>query len=188
MPLLLLLVPVFVLALLCLWIVLLPLSLWQRYRIGRMRLRLRPWLVRLNSWLLLVSVAVFVAVAALSGLWLPGSLTYAAGGLATGGLLSLAGMALTRFEWRPDGMHYTPNAWIALGLTALIAARIAMGFVHLFQYWQASDNAGWRQALDHHSLLAVGGVVLGYYLGYAWGLRRRLGRMNDDGLVRARRR
>ncbi|WP_411833700.1 DUF1453 domain-containing protein [Pseudoxanthomonas mexicana] len=186
MPLLLLLLPLFVLALLCLWIVLLPLSLWQRYRIGRMRVRLRPWWVRLNGWLLLASAMVFVAVSALSSLWLPGSLAWAAGGLVGGVLLSLAGLALTRFEWRPDGMHYTPSAWIALGLTALIAARIAMGFVHLFRYWR--EGGGWQQALDHHSLLAVGGIVLGYYLGYAWGLRRRMNRLNDDGLARARRR
>jgi hypothetical protein len=28
--------------------------------------------------------------------------------------------------------------------------------------------------LDHASLFAVAGLLLGYYLGYTWGLRRRL--------------
>ena len=55
------LVLLFVFLLLALWALLLPLSLWQRYRYGRARRMARSWLLALNAWSLLVSVAIFMA-------------------------------------------------------------------------------------------------------------------------------
>ena len=46
----LLLVPLLILLLLLAWLLLLPLSLWQRYRFGKMRRRALPWLVKQNSF------------------------------------------------------------------------------------------------------------------------------------------
>ena len=54
------LVLLFVFLLLALWVVLLPLSLWQRYRYGRSRRMARGWLLAFNAWSLLVSVAISV--------------------------------------------------------------------------------------------------------------------------------
>jgi hypothetical protein len=68
----LLIVPLVVLVLLALWLLLLPVSLWQRYRMGKARRRARPWLVRFNAWALLVSLLLFVAGMALTNVWWPG--------------------------------------------------------------------------------------------------------------------
>ena len=45
----LLIVPLVILILLGLWPVLLPLSIWQRYRLGKARRKAWPWLVNLNT-------------------------------------------------------------------------------------------------------------------------------------------
>ena len=55
----LLIVPLVILVLLVLWLLLLPLSLWQRYRMGKARRRAWPWMVKLNCWMLLLSACVF---------------------------------------------------------------------------------------------------------------------------------
>ena len=89
------LVLLFVFLLLALWVVLLPLSLWQRYRYGRSRRMARSWLLALNAWSLLVSVAIFMAVSALGLFWWPDSLIGAGLGLAAGSLLGLLGVWLT---------------------------------------------------------------------------------------------
>lgn len=173
MPLLLLL-PLLVGALLALWLLLWPLALWQRYRAGRARRRAVAWLVRLNAWLLLGSTALFLGGAWLSGYWVEAALAYAAAGLAAGVLAGLAGLALTRFERGPQGLHYTPNRWLVLTLTLVVAARIGFGLLRLVQAWWSDGHAAWLA--QQGSMLAVGGLVLGHYLAYAWGLRRRLRR------------
>ena len=170
----LLIVALAVLVLLGLWLLLLPLSLWQRYRMGKARRRARPWLVRLNAWALLVSLLLFLASMALTNVWWPGALAYATAGLGIGVVTGIAGLWLSRFETTPQGMFYTPNPWLVLALTLLVAGRIAMGFVELWRYWQGRESLALVPVLDHASLFAVAGVLLGYYLAYTWGLRRRL--------------
>jgi hypothetical protein len=170
----LLIVPLVVLVLLALWLLLLPLSLWQRYRMGKARRRARPWLVRFNAWALLVSLLLFMASMALTNVWWPGALAYATAGLGIGVVLGIAGLWLSRFETTSQGMFYTPHPWLVLALTLLVAGRIALGFVELWRYWQGRDSLALVPVLDHASLFAVAGVLLGYYLAYTWGLRRRL--------------
>lgn len=170
----LLIVPLVVLVLLVLWLLLLPLSLWQRYRMGKARRRMRPWLVRFNAWALLASLLLFVASMALTNVWWPGALAYATAGLGIGVVLGIAGLWLSCFETTPQGMFYTPNPWLVLALTLLVAGRIALGFVELWRYWQGRESLALIPVLDHASLFAVAGVLLGYYLAYTWGLRRRL--------------
>lgn len=172
MPLLLLL-PLLLLVLLALWLVLLPLSLWQRYRYGRARRRARGWALAVNAWGLLVSVALFLLVSALSLFWWPDNLWHAGLGLAAGALLGALGVRLTRFEPTPQGVYYQPNGGLALVLTVVVAARIGMGFVQLFRHWQ--DGAAQAASIlgGHGSLVAVAGLLLGHYLVYAWGVKRR---------------
>lgn len=170
----LLIVPLVVLVLLALWLLLLPLSLWQRYRMGKARRRMRPWLVRFNAWALLVSLLLFVASMALTNVWWPGALAYATAGLGIGVVIGIVGLWLSRFETTAQGMFYTPNPWLVLALTLLVAGRIALGFVELWRYWQGRESLALIPVLDHASLFAVAGVLLGYYLAYTWGLRRRL--------------
>lgn len=170
----LLLVPLAFLLLSAAWLVLLPWSLWQRFRYGKARRLARSWVVRLNAWLLLVSVIVFVAVSALTTVWFPHNLAQAAFGLLGGALLGLLGLALSRFEWRPEGLFYTPNAWIALGLTLLVASRLLLSLVQMGRQGVAWWNGALVDASWHDGLVALAGVLLGHALVYAWGLRRRL--------------
>jgi len=53
-------VPLLVLALLALWLVLLPLLLWARYRNGKARRRAQGWAIRVNAWLLASSVSMLL--------------------------------------------------------------------------------------------------------------------------------
>ena len=170
----LLIVPLVILVLLVLWLLLLPFSLWQRYRLGKARRKAWPWLVRLNSWLLLFSVSLFLVSMAITNVWWPGALAYALAGMGAGLLAGIIGLWLSRFEQTPQGMYYTPNPWLVLSLTLLVAARIAMGFVEMWRYWQGREALSIIPVLDHASLFAVAGLLLGYYLSYTWGLRRRL--------------
>jgi hypothetical protein len=171
-----LIIPLLLMAMLLLWLVLLPLSLWQRYRLGKARRLARPWLVALNAWSLLLSVLVFLVISAISAVWWPGSLVYGAAGVGIGIVVGGLGLAITRFEIAPQGLFFRPNPWLTLALTLLIAGRIAMGFVQVYRQWRGGEAESFLAALDHASLLAVAGLLLGYYLMYAWGLKWRLAR------------
>lgn len=172
----LLIVPVVILVLLALWLLLLPVSLWQRYRLGKARRRAWPWLVKLNGWVLLVSLLLFLLSMVITHFWWPGALAYAAAGVAMGLALGVIGLWLSHFESTPQGLYYTPNPWLILGLTLLVTARIVMGFVEVWRYWQGNQSLAMIPLLDHASLFAIAGLLLGYYLAYTWGLRRRLPR------------
>lgn len=168
--------PLVALLLLLAWLLLLPLSLWQRYRFSKMRRRALPWLVKLNAWLLLVSALLFgLGMRVVENGW-PGASRHAAIGLGIGVPLGCAGLWLSRFERTPRGLYYTPNAWLALLLVLAVAARIAMGFVDLWRRWRGEDSLAMLPAFGHASLFAVAGLLLGYYLAYQWGLRLRLRR------------
>jgi hypothetical protein len=170
MPLLLLLVvPLLMLAL---WALLLPVALVQRYRSGRARRRAVRWAMGLNGALLLVSTALFVFAAWVSGHWVDMAVPYAAAGWIAGALVGAIGVALTRVERGPDAVWFTPNRWLVLGLTLVVAARIGVGLVRAWQAWHTEAHVAWLAGQG--SLLAVGGGLLGYYLAYNWGMRRRL--------------
>ena len=171
----LLLIPIALLALVLAWLLLMPLAMWQRYRRGHARRRAVPWALRVNAWLLLVSTLLFVLTAWLSGWWVDGAVRHALLGLAAGIALGIVGLWLTRFEHDARGMHFSPNRWLVLALTVIVAARIGYGLWHAWQLWQAeAGHAAWLA--QQGNLLAVGGLLLGYYLAYAWGLRSRLAR------------
>ena len=172
----LLMVPLVILILLALWLLLLPLSLWQRYRFGKMRRRAWPWLVKLNAWLLLASTLLFGLGMLASEHWWPGALRHAALGLAAGVVLGVAGLWLSRFERTPQGLYYTPHAGLSLLLTVIVAARIALGFVEIWRRWQGETALAMLPLFEHASLFAVAGLLLGHYLAYQWGLRWRLSR------------
>jgi hypothetical protein len=166
----LLLIPLLVLVVVALWALLLPVSLWARYRAGRARRRAQGWVIRANAWLLGVSCALYLLSAWIASNWVGHALRDAAlGGLAGIGV-GIVGLWLTRFEHDDAGFHFTPNRWLVLALTMLVAARIAAG---LWLAWRSSGapTTAWLQA---GSLFGVGGLLLGYYLAYTWGLRARL--------------
>ncbi len=170
MPLLLL--PLVVLGLLFLWLVLLPVGLVLRYRRGHARQRAFGWIVASNAWLLLASAVLFLVSAWGSAHWVPQALPWAALGLLGGLVLGVVGVLRTRFEMTPAGFHYTPDRWLALLLTLVVAVRIGLGVWQGIAHLRSGVTAdGWLT--DAGSLFAVGGLLLGYYLTYAWALRRR---------------
>jgi hypothetical protein len=158
-------------------VILTPVSLVLRYRAGRARRQARSWVASLNIVALALSVVLWLTATGLTSFWVPRSLEYALAGLAIGGLLGLAGLALTRWDSTTDRLHFTPNAWIVLFITVVVAARITYG---VWRTWQA-----WEAGFDHTSLIAIdglrgslaaAGIVLGHYLVFWVGVLRRVRR------------
>lgn len=172
MPLLLL-IPVLVIGVVALWALLLPVSLVQRYRMGKRPRRAVGWVVKANAWLLLPSALLFVVSAWMSSPWVPGATLHSLSGLGLGVLLGICGLWTSRFEWREGKLHYTPNAWLILLLALVVLARIGVGLWLLASRWRHVDMPA--LLADHAGLFAAGGVLVGYTLAYAWGLKRRLG-------------
>lgn len=154
---------------------LMPLILLQRYRVGTARRLVRPWVVGLNLLLMALSAVLFLAGAAFTSYWVPYAFMGAGMGLAAGGLLGLLGLVATRWEPTAATFHYTPNRWLVLVVTFAVTARVVYG---LWRSWTVA-RAGLSGppvvlAFGIPESLAVGGMVIGYYLAYALGLRRRL--------------
>lgn len=164
-------------AVLALSVLLLPLSLIQRYRVGTRRRPARSWLTTLNVAGVSVSSAIFVFSAALMSAWIPGAFTYAVVGFAAGGLLGAIGLWLTRWEATAGGLHFTPPWALILGLTLIITGRLLYGFWRAWHTWGlAPDAAAWLQASGAAGSLLAGATVLGYYVVYWWGVRGRIRR------------
>ena len=159
-------------------IALMPLSLVQRYRLGTSRRQARGWFITLNFAGILLSVVVFLLGAAVTNVWVPDAFKYALTGFAGGCALGIAGLVLTRWETSPGSLFYTPNRWLVLAITLVVTARIGYGFWRTWQAWRAAEgDTSWIAASGVAGSLAAGAVVLGYYLTYWFGVRRRLTRL-----------
>ena len=157
-------------------VVLVPLSLFLRYRAATARRLGRGWVAALNIAALLLSAALFLLGAAITNLWVPQAFLHAAAGMCAGGVLGLIGLRASRWEATSEGLHYTPNRWLVLGVTLLVAARIAFGLWRGWHAWRSAAQTAWVASFGIAGSLAVGAVVLGYYLIYWAGLWRRIGR------------
>ena len=172
MPLLLLLVFV-VLA----GIALIPIGIVQRYRRGTRRQRARGWVALITITGLMLSSALLLTSAAITTIWAPQAFVYTLTGLAAGSILGLIGLWLTRWEGAPDSLHFTPSAWLTLGITSLVAARLLYGFWRAWQTWRAgAGSESWLVAAGVAGSMGAGAVVLGYYLTYWLGVRRQFRR------------
>ena len=170
MPLLLLVVLVVLLG-----IVLIPVGIVQRYRVGTRRQKARGWVATLNVLGLAVSTLLFLIAVALTSIWVPDVLLYSAAGLAAGALLGVLGLSLTKWESGLDDPHYTPYRLLVLGLTILVSGRIAYSLWRSWASWRAGLSGGsWFVAAGLAGAMAAGAVVLGYYLVYWLGVRRML--------------
>ena len=155
-------------------IALIPVSLVMRYRTGTMRRPSRRWLSTLNVVMLTVSALFFLIVAAMTNVWVPRAFVYAMAGLGTGAVLGVIGLVFTRWETTGRTMHFTPNRWLVLGLTIVIAARVLYGFWRSWHAWRAPvEGTSWLVASGAAGSLAAGAVVIGYCLTYSIGVRRR---------------
>ena len=157
--------------------ILIPVSLVQRYRVGSARRPARGWLIALNLATVALSTLIFLVMSAVTSTWVPEALRYALMGLAGGCVLGLLGLALTRWEPTARALHYTPNRWLVLAITFVVLLRLLYGFWRGWDVWRASSaDASWVVASGVPGSLAAGAVVLGYYLVYWAGVRRRFRR------------
>ncbi|MGS0571857.1 DUF1453 domain-containing protein [Xanthomonas oryzae pv. oryzicola] len=166
MPLLLA-VPLAVIIALAVFVVLFPLSLLQRFRVGTARRQARGWLLLINLASALISSVLFVIFSLVAAAFWPGAISHAAFGWACGLALGVLALRLTRFEHTTQGLFYRPNLWLVLALTALVVVRVIAGMVQGWRSaWQgvAWPTEGW---LSHASLLSAAGVLLGDALAYA---------------------
>jgi len=157
------------------FIALIPFSLIQRFRLGTMRRRAIRWIIGLNFAGTVISALMFLLGAALTTRWVPGTLTYTGAGLAIGCGLGVAGLMLTRWEVVGGRLHYTPDRWLVLAITLIVTARVFYGFYRSYQAWQATlDRMAWVAASGIAASMSAGAIVLGYYLVYWAGVRRKL--------------
>jgi len=156
-------------------IALMPLALVQRYRTGTARRLARPWLGTLNVAAMFFSALFFMSASAVTNVWVPNAFLAAAAGMALGCALGVVGLWLTRWEATPRSLHYTPNRWLVLGVTVIVTARLLYGFWRGWTTMRAgADQTSWIAAFGVAGSLGAGATVLGYYLAYAIGLRRRI--------------
>jgi hypothetical protein len=176
-------VPIFLFALLLFVLLALTgvvlLSLALRYRAGTARRQARRWVASLNVWATSFSAVFFLSFTLLLSFWVGSAFRFALIGMACGGILGALGLALTRWERRPEGLFYTPNRWLAVLVTLAIAARFVYG------WWRATHPGSSSASGDQHWLitasgtqfsLAVAAGLIGYYLVYSIGVRLRLAR------------
>ena len=154
------------------------LSLALRYRAGTARRQARPWVASLNVWLTGFSAVFFLSFTLLLSFWVPSAFRFAVIGMGCGAILGLLGLALTRWERRPNGLFYTPNRWLAVVITLAIAARFIYG------WWRATHSGSSAPGEQHWVMtasgtelsLAVAAGLIAYYLAYSIGVRLRVAR------------
>jgi hypothetical protein len=157
-------------------VALMPLILIQRYRMGAARRLARPWVATLNVALTALSAVLFLGVAAVTTIWVPHALSGAVAGVVAGLALGMLGVLLTQWEPTPATLHFTPNRWLVLIVTFMVSLRILYGFWRSLQAARAGIyGTQMVLAFGIPQSLAVGGAVLGYYIAYAVGVRRRIG-------------
>jgi hypothetical protein len=156
-------------------IVLIPVSLVLRIRRGTMRRQARGWVVTANTIAVALSTAMFLTGAVITSRWVPEVLQYSLGGLGLGAVLGLFGFGLTRWESGRGVVHYTPNRWLVLAVSLVVAVRIFYGVWRVWAAWQAGVEEIAAVAAPSIAIsMAAGAVVLGYYLIYWIAVRRRL--------------
>jgi hypothetical protein len=154
-------------------IALMPLALVLRYRAGTARRQARGWVATVNLVGLAISTSLFLMGAGLTSIWVPNALRYSLLGLLGGIALGIIGLWLSRWERAPETLHYTPNRWLVLGVTVMVAARLLYGFWRGWHAWRAGSETSWLEGFGVAGSMAAGAVVLGYYLSYWVGVRRR---------------
>lgn len=155
-------------------IALMPLVLFQRYRAGTARRLARPWVATLNLLAMIFSTLFFLFASGVTNVWVPNALSSALLGLAVGGVLGVVGLWVTRWEPTVHSLYYTPNRWLVLAVTLVVTARLLYGFWRAWMTWGAVDETSWFTAFGVAGSLGAGATVIGYYLVYAIGLRRRI--------------
>jgi hypothetical protein len=148
-----------------------PFLLMIRYRVGTARRPVRRWIATINLLSLLLSSALFIWIAALTNFWVPHAFAYSLIGFGSGFLLGLLGLAVTRWEKSSIAVYYTPNRWLVLLITLAAATRLLFGLWRIWHAWRTTGYDGsWLASAGIPGSMAVGALVLGYYLTYFAGI------------------
>ncbi|HYU30831.1 MAG TPA: hypothetical protein VEW48_01595 [Thermoanaerobaculia bacterium] len=148
-------------------LILLPLLAWRVYMrfrrmVGRQRLsKARPWITLGIFSTVIVVLMVFAAQGHTQSLW------GIAAGLPVGAGLALYGLRITRFEPTPQGLFYTPNAYLGIAMSLLFFGRILYRLVEVYQITAAHARPDFMKS---PLTLSVFGLIAGYYTVYAIGL------------------
>lgn len=156
-------------------IVMLPLSIVLRFRASATRRKAWGWMVSLNLFAACLSSALLLVSAAVSNRWVPHAFRSVLLGLLGGFALGIVGLALSRWEATPRGLHYTPNRWLILLITTVVTARILYGFWRAWNALQTTPAGdSWLAASGAAGSMGAGAAVLGYYVIYWAGLQRKV--------------
>jgi hypothetical protein len=151
-------------------VALVPLIGWRIYRrirrnIGRQKSR--AW----RHWSAAVFFPLLVALLALAAMTRPLAEAALAAGAIGGAALGVWGIRLTRFERTEEGVFYTPNSYLGVGLSLLLVARVLYRLLEI--YMAPGGGAAPPSDIARNPLtLAIVGLVAGYYAAYAMGLLR----------------
>jgi len=158
---------------------------WRLYR--RYRSHIGPQKVRpLRMSLRVLVFSVFAVLILISPIGLLGREIVSVA-IALGGMLGWISLSQTEFETRDGRRWYTPNIYIGLGVTALLAARVIYRLVMIYpQIQSGTAPAGAHGPLGPFGgpqslpTLAVFGVVIGYYAVYYGGVLLRSWRLAQE--------
>lgn len=151
------------------------LSIAGRYRAGTARRQGRSWVATVNVWSTAFGAGFFLLSTGFIAIWIQHAFSYAVAGMFCGAVLGLCGLALTRWEANKDTFHYTPNRWLALIIVFALIARLGYGWWRGFHALDGQPHP-WLTGSGAALSIAVAAGVIGYYLVYAFGVRRRLSR------------
>jgi uncharacterized membrane protein HdeD (DUF308 family) len=156
-------------------ILLMPVSIVQRYRMGTRRRPARGWVASLNVAAFTLSAALVLISGAVTSTWAPGAFAYTAAGLGAGCILGVVGLIVSRWDVRSNRLHFTPNRLLVLTLTLMVTGRLAYGVWRAWAAWRVDpDPSSWLVASGVGGSMAAGATILGYYLAYWIGVRRRI--------------
>ena len=147
----------------------LPYIAWRVYRrfhrnVGRQVVHPHRLITGLVFFTLVAATLLLLCVLA------PALLVAICSGLTLGGLLALVGLRLTKFEIGENPTHYyTPNTYIGVGLTLLLAGRVLYRIGVL--YFSPTAVASSAPALLESPLtMLLISLTAGYYIGYNSGV------------------
>ncbi len=136
-----------------------------RQRVQEKRMWLRIGILTLVTALIVATIARDIDVV--------GAL---AAGIVCGAALAFVGLKYTKFEITPQGRFYTPHAYIGLVVTALFLGRLLYRFLGVYNGLTPPAAAGQSLAATYQHnpfLVAVFGVLVGYYVLYYVGVLQR---------------
>lgn len=150
------------------------LIIWRLYR--RYRSHIGPQKVRPLRMSLRVTIfSVFAVLILASPIGLLGR-EIAALAIAFGAMLGWLSLSQTHFETRDGRRWYTPNIYIGMAVTALLAARVVYRLVTIYPQIEAGTfkpgggPLGAFGGMQSLPTLGVFGVVIGYYAVYYGGV------------------